>query len=166
MDGLPVRIVENYQSKNGVSVSRKSSGQKIANGHLSFTDSGQITPKVHLENRDNSDALITAKICESGIHFLFNRFADLPRLKNIITTKYLNNLSLVFVTGNDRVVGVTDKILYFNCDIAPVMGMGFDNQNSEMICNHLETKNAMEILFALGQLYAILIHSGETVREA
>ena len=64
MDGLPVRIVENYQSKNGVSVSRKSSGQKIANGHLSFTDSGQITPKVHLENRDNSDALITAKICE------------------------------------------------------------------------------------------------------
>ncbi|MEE3233622.1 MAG: hypothetical protein VX294_05590 [Candidatus Latescibacterota bacterium] len=166
MDGFPVRLVENYQSQNGVWSSRRTAGEKIANGCLCLFDDDQISPRISLEDVNNCDALVTSKLCEHGICFLFERFAGISELKDTSLKNLFQSLSFVFLCGNDRMVGVGDKSLYINCDIAPQLDIEFDENKCELICDRFEVLNGIEILFGLGQLYAVLIHSGKTVRES
>ena len=166
MDGFPVRLVEKYQSKNRTWVAIRSTGENITRGRVSFLDNDQNSIKIELEDVNNREVLITSKLCERGIHFLNERFSNISEAENISLWEYFCSFSFVFLRGNEKIVSLEDKTLYVNSDFAPQLGVKLDKKKCDLISDRFDNVKGLEILLALAQLWAILIHSKKTMRES
>ena len=166
MDGFPVRLVEKYKSKNRTWISTRSAGEKIGSGRVSYLDSNRDSLKIELGDVNNREVLITSKLCEYGIHFLTAHFSNISGLENISFLECFHNFSFRFLRGNEKIVEIRDETLHVNCDFAPQLGIELDEKKCDLISDSFGNLKGLEILLALAQLWAVLIHSKKTVRES
>jgi len=166
---FPLRLVADYQRRQGIWRGRRSVGQircsaTLVTGTRLFADGG-----VRLPDDADEATRLGSLLLERALRLVPRRFEGDPHLAEVATSLQSvcgGEIHLDFVSGHERLVDWDGGHLWLSTDVAPALGISLDAGKNELCTSSPEQLRGFELTLALS-LYAHLdIVAGASLRAS
>ena len=99
--GFPLRLVEQYDSRQGVWRSRRGSGQTIAAGRYRFGGKSFAEVQLSVPQDAPKEVYLTAHLCERALHLVLKRFEERDILTQLLGHFSGGEVTASFMRGHD-----------------------------------------------------------------
>ncbi len=151
--GFPLRLVEQYDSRQGVWRSRRGSGQTIAAGRYRFGGKSFAEVQLSVPQDAPKEVYLTAHLCERALHLVLKRFEERDILTQLLGHFSGGEVTASFMRGHDLLAdcAADGQSLRLDSDTSERLGIHFDHSKGDLQAIQPEILRGFELLLSLAQ---------------